>query len=280
MGSEASEDQRSFHSRVRRSGAPRLLCCCYESLPLLESRPTSCKLIHSLFPYCCQLLSLLLQKEAWDPVEALTAVYIIHGVSCISSPIGGWFADSLIGRFWTIVLGMLIYISGYSMLTALSINQLKPLGCDWPATDIKSANTSNVHWHIMKISAAPENCFAHIYSILVLVGVGVGFTRANIPPFGAEQVRAGGDHSVREFFNVYYWCINFGSLLGVCGLAYVEQNIEHGFFISFVVATVALGLSLICFCAGRRYYLIHRPGNLIILNVFRIICKLFSLQIE
>lgn len=167
---------------------------------------------------------------------------------------------------------MLIYISGYSLLTALSINKLKPLGCDWRMTDINTANTSNFHWHIMGTTSSPD-CSTHVYVILILVGLGVGFLRANIPPFGAEQVRAGGDHSVREFFNTYYWCINLGSLLGIGGLAYVEQNIEDGFFISFLVATVALCLSLICFCAGRRYYLIHRPGSLVVFNIFRIICE-------
>lgn len=168
---------------------------------------------------------------------------------------------------------MFIYISGYSLLTALSINQLKPLGCDWQL-NASLPNSSSFHWHIMGISSFPGKCSTHIYTIVILVGVGVGFLRANIPPFGAEQVRAEGDHSVREFFNTYYWCINFGSLLGIGGLAYVEQNIRDGFFISFLVATIALCLSLVCFCAGRRYYLIHRPGSLIVLNTFRIICKL------
>lgn len=196
-------------------------------------------------------------------------MYVIHGVSCLCSPIGGWLSDSLIGRYWAVIVGSLIYILGYSLLTALSINGLSSLGCDWRSENDSLITNSNFHWQILGKESHP--CSVHVYVILVLIGFGVGFLRANIPPFGAEQVRAGGDNAVRQFFNAYYWCVNIGGLVGIGILAYVEQNMENGFFISYVVATTALCTSLLVFCAGRCFYIVHRPGNSVVVNVFRIL---------
>lgn len=206
----------------------------------------------------------------------MTAVYIIHGVSCICSPIGGLLSDSLIGRYWTITIGTLIYILGYSLLTALSINALSLLGCDWQEKTSENLNLSTNHynrkhfnWQLLEKENHP--CSVLVYVILVMIGLGVGFLRANIPPFGAEQVRAGGENAIRKFFNAYYWCANMGGLVGIAVLAYVEQNIENGFFISYLTSTIALGASLIIFCAGRCFYIVQRPGSSVMLNLFRIV---------
>lgn len=207
--------------------------------------------------------------QSWEPIEALTAVYVIHGVSCICSPIGGWLSDSFIGRYWAVILGSLVYITGYTFLTALSVNGLTSMGCDWKTENDSLISNTNFHWLILGKESHP--CSAHVYVTLVLIGFGIGFLRANVPPFGAEQVRAGGDHAVRQFFNAYYWCVNVGGFIGIGVLAYVEQNVENGFFISYLVATTALCASLVIFCAGKGFYIVHRPGNAVVINCFRIV---------
>lgn len=176
----------------------------------------------------------------------------------------------MVGRYWAIIFGTILYIVGYSLLTALSLNGLTAIGCDWqPGTN----NSVDLTTGVLGLLEESQSCTIHMYVILVLIGFGVGFLRANVPPFGAEQVRSGGDHSVRQFFNSYYWCINIGSLLGIGVLAYIEQNVEDGFFISYITATTALVGSLIFFSAGRFYYLVHRPGSSVVFNTFRIIGK-------
>lgn len=212
---------------------------------------------------------MVLQIHSWEPIEALTAVYVIHGISCLSAPFGGWLSDSLVGRYWAVIFGSVIYILGYCLLTALSVNGLSSIGCNWQSENDSSVDSITFHWQILGKESHP--CSTHVYVILVLIGLGVGFLRANIPPFGAEQVRAGGENAVRQFFNAYYWCVNVGGFIGIGILAYVEQNVENGFFISYVTATTALCASLVIFCAGRCFYIVHRPGNSVIINVFRII---------
>ena len=168
---------------------------------------------------------------------------------------------------------MLFYILGYSLLTVLSVDSFLLLGCDIQSETYKGRLT----W---LLGSESWGCSAYIYIILVLVGVGIGFLRANIPPFGAEQVRAGGENAVHQFFNAYYWCINMGSLAGIGILAYIEQNVHDGFFISFLAATMSLCASLIIFCAGRRYYVVHRPGNSVFANILRILGKFTSFYVQ
>lgn len=98
----------------------------------------------------------------------------------------------------------MIYIFGYCLLTALSMNGLNSLGCEWHSNDGND-------WNIFEMKS--RHCLPHIYTILILIGCGEGVVKANIPPFGAEQVRASGEFAVRQFFNAYYWCVNCGSLL-------------------------------------------------------------------
>ena len=207
-----------------------------------------------------------LLSQLWDPLQAITAVYTINGVACLSAPLGGLLSDTLIGRYWAVIVGMICYILGYSLLTALSINGLYFTGCD--LTPHETRNGYSLLW---LIGSSPDSCTIPVYVILVLIGMGVGCVRANLTPFGAEQVRAGGDTAVRQFFNSYYWCVNIGSLIGIAVLAYVELNIPGGFFISFLTATTSLCASLVIFCCGRCYYVIHRPGSSVIMNIFRVI---------
>ena len=207
------------------------------------------------------------QKTSWEPIQAITAVYVINGISYMSAPIGGWLSDSLMGRYWTVIFGKVIYIIGYILLTLLSFNGLDFLRH-------KSSPIKENGSYLFSIANGQHSVWTTcIYIIMILIGFGVGCLRANIPPFGAEQVRAQGENAIRQFFNTYYWCVNIGSLFGIGVLAFIEQNVVDGFFISYILATTALFASLISFCLGRYYYVVHRPGSSVIKDIFRIIIE-------
>ncbi|KAF4518883.1 hypothetical protein B566_EDAN006734 [Ephemera danica] len=133
-----------------------------------------------------------------------------------------------------------MYVIGYTLLTLMAADLLGPLGCNR-----------------QKITS----CSPHIFSIMVIVGLAVGTVKANIPPFGAEQVRSGGTSSLRVYFNWYYWCINGGSLVGIGALSYIEQDTSggRGFPVAFAVATGALALALLLILIGRPIFVVHRP---------------------
>lgn len=181
------------------------------------------------------------------PKEAMTAVLVVGAIAHFSALGGGWLSDGALGRYWTLILGLSLYVVGFAMLTAVAGGML------W----------SNTH------ASLPQ-----LYIIFTCIGIAAGTVRANFPSFGAEQVRHGGGETVRKFFNWYYWCVNSGSLLGVGLLSLVAQEpatIAGGFLAAWGGAGAGVTLALVLLAAGRPYYTIYRPGSSPLLSTLRIL---------
>ena len=119
-------------------------------------------------------------KYGWASYTAINASFFFLGVSCVSYFIGGVLADWKFGRFKTIFAALLIYIVGYTFFPALSNTNI--------TDDLQQAGSSTGcyqnHGKDHKASCSPL-----IYLALAIVGIGTGMARANIAPFGADQVR-------------------------------------------------------------------------------------------
>ncbi|XP_067014683.1 solute carrier family 15 member 4 [Anabrus simplex] len=192
-------------------------------------------------------LFVFLSLGGWSPRGAMTAVLMLVGVAHFSALGGGWLADAWIGRYWALVAGLSLYVTGFSILTAAAAGVL----CNPDSTS--------------------AICIYEIYSVLVCVGIAAGTVRANFPSFGAEQVKYGGTDSLRRFFNWYYWCVNIGSLLGVGALSYVALDMPNGFLRAFAGTCGCLVAALVLFACGRPYYLVHRPAGSVLMNILCII---------
>ena len=181
------------------------------------------------------------------PREAMTAVLVVGAIAHFSALGGGWLSDGALGRYWTLILGLCLYVVGFSLLTAVAGGIL------W----------SNTH------ASLPQ-----LYIIFTCIGIAAGMVRANFPSFGAEQVRHGGGESVRRFFNWYYWCVNSGSLLGVGLLSLVAQEPATkagGFLAAWGGAGIGVALALVLLVAGKSQFVIYQPGGSPLLSTLRII---------
>lgn len=69
-----------------------------------------------------------------------------------------------VGRYWALVIGLSLYVVGFTLLTTMASGFL----CH-------------------RTPASPS-CVPETYGILICVGIAGGTVRANIPSFGAEQV--------------------------------------------------------------------------------------------
>jgi dipeptide/tripeptide permease len=69
-----------------------------------------------------------------------------------------------VGRYWALVIGLSIYVIGFTLLTIMASGIL------------------------CQRSPALPSCVPETYGILICVGIAAGTVRANIPSFGAEQV--------------------------------------------------------------------------------------------
>ena len=103
--------------------------------------------------------------------------------TCYFLPIlGGWLADSKFGKFSVIFFSAIFYLIGTIFLLLGSITYDKKEKSQWAATEV----TTNIHF------------IRGVYITgLVLVAFGTGGIKANVSPFGAEQVSNLGPHAIQ-----------------------------------------------------------------------------------
>ena len=114
---------------------------------------------------------------SWTSYEAVNASYVFLGISYMSVFLGGILADIKFGRFKVIFIAFIIYLLGYVFFPVIS--QTGVMGNILNTTG-KGTGFCNTE------SGTP--CIALIYIALVVVGIGTGIFKANIAPFGADQV--------------------------------------------------------------------------------------------
>ncbi len=74
---------------------------------------------------CNYILYLNKDPLDWMSYNATAMLLIFQGITFTSSLIGGWIADSLIGKYNTIAISYVIYVIGYSIFPLISWNTNK-----------------------------------------------------------------------------------------------------------------------------------------------------------
>ncbi|XP_055877764.1 solute carrier family 15 member 4-like isoform X2 [Biomphalaria glabrata] len=178
--------------------------------------------------------------------NATTINQVFGGFVYIIPIIGGFLADSYLGRFKTIWISSLIYIVGVFLL---------------PAAAIEYKN-----WNWAELSVTGRT--ALFGTALVCVALGTGGIKANVGPFGAEQIESLGKDAIQTFFNWFYWVINVGALIAYAGVAYIQQEVSFAW--GFFVPLVSMVLALSVFVAVKSRYVRTRPKGSILTTGFSI----------
>ena len=166
--------------------------------------------------------------------------------TCFFTPIiGGWLADTLIGRYNTIYGCSLLYVAGNALLTATTYS--------YPST------------YALSISGK-EGFLAVSF---ILIALGTGGIKANVSAMGADQLQDEGPEMVRKFFDWFYWFIMVGSLLASTVVAYVQQEVS--FFYGFLITSISIVCATILLVIGRKHYILHPPQGSYLTDTLRII---------
>uniref|UniRef100_A0A0D9YIS6 Major facilitator superfamily (MFS) profile domain-containing protein n=1 Tax=Oryza glumipatula TaxID=40148 RepID=A0A0D9YIS6_9ORYZ len=151
-----------------------------------------------------------------------------EGTGSIAPLVAGYLADAFLGRYWTIVLSMVISAVGYGVLAA-------------------SAS-------VIRLESAA------LYAGMYLVALG-GVLEPIMAPFGADQFDDGEDDQrgrrQSSFFNWFYLSLNCGSLVGGTVLVWVQTSVGWG--VGYGVPAIFSALSVAVFLAGTATYRRDQP---------------------
>jgi solute carrier family 15 (peptide/histidine transporter), member 3/4 len=116
-------------------------------------------------------------------VEASNALTNFSGTSSLTPIIGALIADSFAGRFWSITVGLIIYLVGMISLTISAVApSLHPPLCA-------------EHQECQKATSWQ---FFILYASLLFTAIGSGGIRPCVVPFGADQFELDGTNSTAK----------------------------------------------------------------------------------
>lgn len=173
--------------------------------------------------------------------------------------VGGYIADTYIGRYATIQWSILAALVGHTILIVSSI----------PG--------------VMDNEKGALGCFA---VGLVIMGLGTGGFKSNISPLLAEQVKETrpkiltlpktGERVIVDpqvtysrVFLYFYMMINAGSLVGGIGMVYAEKDV--GFWLSYALPTFMFFTAPLVLIACKKFYVTSPPTGSVLGNAFKLL---------
>ncbi|CAH1390403.1 unnamed protein product [Nezara viridula] len=159
--------------------------------------------------------------------------------------LGGWVADSWFGKFWTIIYLSCIYVAGVVILTISSVAPQISL----PGKPI---------------------CMVG----LVLIAIGTGTLKPCVVPFGADQfIIPEQNHELDEFFSLFYWCINVGSVIACFTSPLIRSQVHcfgniHCYSLAFTISTSTIVLALAIITMGKKWYTIKEAHHNVVSQFF------------
>jgi peptide/histidine transporter 3/4 len=192
--------------------------------------------------------------------------YAIWSGLCYCAPLlGGWLADSYLGRFKTIGIFSGIYLVG---LLVLIIGVLP--------RDLTDASGGGA-------AAARRTTEALVYMGIYTLALGDGGIKPNVSTFGADQFDtrlAEGKRAMESFFNSFYAAINCGALISFTLIVSITQyglpwlgGTDYRFAVGFSIAALFTAGGIGIFLSGRRRYKMMPPTGSVLAISLGILCQ-------
>ncbi|XP_063446992.1 solute carrier family 15 member 4-like [Mytilus trossulus] len=191
----------------------------------LCERLTYYSVVANLILFCTSTLDI-------SSTDAARINLVFSGSVFIIPIFGGYIADAFTGKYNAIFGSGLIYVIGLVLLPASAVDYRAWFG-----------NYNDISTETRK---------GFFISSLVLIAIGTGGIKANVGPFGAQQVENLGPQAVQSFFNWFYWFINVGAIIAYSGVAAVQQDV--GFDVGFLIPLISMIIALVIFVLNKSKY--------------------------
>ncbi|XP_015876599.3 protein NRT1/ PTR FAMILY 6.3 [Ziziphus jujuba] len=164
------------------------------------------------------------------------------GTSFMLCLLGGFVADTFLGRYLTIAIFATVQATGVTILTISTIvPSLRPPKC--------TANT------VPPCITANDMQLVVLYIALYLTALGTGGLKSSVSGFGSDQFDDSDKEERRQmtnFFNWFFFFISIGSLCAVTVLVYIQGNLGRKW--GYGICACAIVFGLVVFLSGTRRY--------------------------
>lgn len=157
------------------------------------------------------------QKLGVSQADAGTFMSLFIAACYFFPLIGGWVADNLLGKYWTIVLFSAPYVIA-QFIVGIEDRSIVVLA-------------------------------------LILLAMGSGVIKPNISTLMGmtyDQQRPGQNQLRTSAFSWFYMAINIGAFMSQVSMPYLRN--EYGYQVAFLFPAVLMAIALIIFAMGKRYY--------------------------
>ncbi|GMI89237.1 NRT1/ PTR family 6.2 [Hibiscus trionum] len=181
------------------------------------------------------------------------------GTSFLLCLLGGFLADSFLGRYKTIAIFSIIQTLGTGALAiATKLPQLRPPPC--------RASASH--------TCQPANGFQMgiLYVALYLIALGTGGLKSSVSGFGTDQFDEKDEKEKAQmsyFFNRFFFFISIGTLTAVTVLVYLQDEVGRSW--SYGICSVAMLVAILIFLSGTKRYRYKKSLGSPIVQIFQVI---------
>ncbi|XVF52646.1 hypothetical protein PTKIN_Ptkin05aG0035200 [Pterospermum kingtungense] len=188
------------------------------------------------------LVTYLTETMHLGNATSATTVTNFLGTSFMLCLLGGFIADTFLGRYLTIGIFATVQATGVTVLTVSTIvPSLRPPKCnrDSTTTCIPASGTQLII----------------LYLALYLTALGTGGLKSSVSGFGSDQFDDSDPEErskMTNFFNWFFFFINIGSLGSVTILVYIQDNLGREW--GYGICACAIVIGLVVFLSGTRRY--------------------------
>ncbi|XP_047945672.1 protein NRT1/ PTR FAMILY 6.3-like [Salvia hispanica] len=163
------------------------------------------------------------------------------GTSFMLCLLGGFIADTYLGRYLTIGIFAAVQATGVTILTISTIiPSLRPPKCE-------AGSRSCI--------PASDKQMLVLYTALYLTALGTGGLKSSVSGFGSDQFDESDPKEKKQmikFFNWFFFFISIGALLAVTVLVYIQDHLGREW--GYGICACAILVGLIVFLSGTKRY--------------------------
>ncbi|XP_022880333.1 protein NRT1/ PTR FAMILY 6.2-like [Olea europaea var. sylvestris] len=186
------------------------------------------------------------------------------GTSFLLSLLGGFLADSYLGRYKTIAIFALVQTLGTIMLAiSTKLPQLRPPLCQAESPPTLCKQATGYQMSIL---------FASLY----IMAIGTGGLKSSVSGFGTDQFDESDEKEKSKmnlFFGRFFFFVSLGTLMAVTVLVYIQDELSRS--LGYGICSMFMFTAILIFLAGTRKYRYKKCAGSPVVHILQVLVAAF-----